>query len=187
MIRKFGSIAGLEMQPSGLDVGLGGGSVSKSIQRGSTLLLTGATTTINITITSVDMSKSIVIVSTIPKAGSTQNAEIYVRGILTSSTNLQLVRNTGSGATDVSWVVVEFNNVKSLQTGSKSISVASATVTVSAVNTSKSLLFASWTTADTTNSFEGLTNYVLTDSTTLTFTQNGFYSKSIQWYLVEFN
>lgn len=163
----------------------GGGNLIKSIQRG-TLTFPSATIT-NVTISSVDLTKSIVLVTSI---GDSVNPAVgCVKGKLTSATNLALSKATTLTA-NVSWQVIEFYNVKSLQTGDYTLITAAGTVTVSAVSPTKSLLICSWeSTASTSGANYAALNYNLTNSTTITFDiiNSANQGRNIHWQLIEFN
>lgn len=164
----------------------GGISNIKSVQRGT--FSTTGTSIYNIAISSVDLKKSIVIVNLSTWNTDLPDSEVCVQAILTSSTNLQLKNITAAyWGTVVSWTVIEFNNVKSLQNGVKSISSATDVITISNVNISKSLLFYSWTSTTNSATQGVITNCYLNSSTQITIKQNGGYIKDIAWQVIEFN
>ncbi len=163
-----------------------GGSNIKSIQRG-TITLSGTST--NVTISPIDISKSIVLIS-IEGANIDNAFRVLVSGRLTSSTNLLLTVGNIDYPPTVSWQVIEFNNVKSLQRGYTSINSDIQTVTISSVNTSKSFLVTSKdaTLFDTANFGLWFSSAALTNSTTITFSQL-FSNKpgNVAWEVIEFN
>ena len=134
MTRLFGS-SGITNQPTGLDIGVGGSSI-KSIQRGSVAI--SSTSVINVPITSVDLTKSIVLFTHQVPTSTTDVSNTFVTAELTTSTNIAFTRGgTGNGGT-IKWEVIEYNNVKSVQSGSYLSTLASETKTITSVNTSKS-------------------------------------------------
>jgi hypothetical protein len=162
----------------------GGGNNIKSIQRGRAQITTALK---DITIAGVDLSKSIVILSQQGQTNSTPR-ELMVMGELTSSTNLQLTTYAYSSSFYVSWTVIEFKDIKSLQKGKTIVpSFTAVTATVSAVDLSKSILFYSfkhnWTGQYTAGA---LAECGIVDSTTLSFQQSQSSEKTFAWYLVEF-
>lgn len=169
---------------NGHGIGAGGSNI-KSIQRG---VLTTLVSVSNIEISSVDLTKSIVIVNTNTYQGGILDSDVAVKAILTSSTQLTLttITNNFSG-TIVSWTIIEFNNVKSLQTGSKSTSLASDTTTISAINVNKSILFYSWTSSGDTATQNIISNCYILDNTTITFKSTLAVAKVIAWQVIEFN
>jgi hypothetical protein len=154
----------------------GGGSNIKSVQRGQ---LTLSTTQIDITISAVDLTKAIPIISSY--SNQVTAATTLLRAKLINPTTLRIYLNTYGNATNVTWDVVEFNNVKSLQIGDTVDTVAT---TVSAVNVNKSMLFASSTATSTAGYYR--VSYFLLDSTTINIKSMPI-TLTTTWYLVEFN
>lgn len=156
----------------------------KSIQRG-TSTISASNPSVNTAITSIDTTKSIIRITT--KSSSIFGASYDIcKAVITSSTQLTFTRNTSNtNSITIYWEVIEFNNVKSLQSGQSGFAVT--TVTVSAVNTSKSLLFSSGinNTTNTTADYYNFGSYLI-DSTTigLNYPPGGL---AIYWYLIEFN
>jgi hypothetical protein len=187
MIRNFGGVTGLVSQPTGLDLGVGGGSNIKSSQRGE-LTLGALTTTTDVTISTVDLTKSIVKIS-VQSPNNVNLNQWTCYATLTSPTNLQFVIPTASGTTGlVSWEVIEFNNVKSLQSGLTSMTSLTMNVTISAVNLNKSILFFS----NNSNATLIATHYftlegLLTASTNIKFSTLFANVITAKWYVIEFN
>lgn len=160
----------------------GGGSNIKSIQRGTTLL--NATTT-NVSISAVDLTKSVVILSV--ESGGSGASFILAKGVLTTSTNLELDIDA-SGYCTVYWQVIEFINIKSLQSGNKITALASDSITISPVNLTRSVVFHSYKTSEVDTSLTfGHVGLALTTATNISVIQYGAKNKDIQWYVVEFN
>lgn len=169
----------------------GGGSNIRSVQRGTvTFSTTDVTKTISIN--NVDLTKAIVLIEF-----SYTNTPAYayyggVSGVLSGATELLLSRFTpvtGTRATlKVSWQVIEFNNVKSLQKGSLTTAFngTAYSVTINSVDVAKSILFFNYTN-DTGNTLfygEHLEGSIA-DSTTINFYQLAN-AKTIKWQVVEF-
>lgn len=187
MIRKFGGAAGIDGQPQGIDIGVGGSNI-KSIQRG---LLNVSAAISDITISNVDLSKSIVIVkAACTSFGSTAAYECVAQGFLTSGTNvrIKLGDHYSYNTVEVAWQVIEFNNVKSLQTGF----ATGGTTSISAVNMSKSVVFSSEKITESGSGYD-LARYFmnavrLVTSTLLAFDRNGNATTlEIYWQVIEFN
>jgi hypothetical protein len=119
-------------------IGGGGGSNIKSIQRGLVI----ATNSVNVTISSVDLANSVLIIS-YQGGGGTAVRNLKAMGKLTSSTNINFSLTTSAGYVTVNWQVVEFNNVKSIQRGDVTLSAASESVTINAVDWGKTMLLSS--------------------------------------------
>lgn len=156
----------------------------KSIQRGSTL---NTAASIDIAISSVDLAKSVVVLSSI--TGGTYIAGNLVGGQLTSATNLNILINTSVTKT-VYWTVIEFENVKSLQKGIVTTTgVSDYPITINTVNVEKSLVFVSYTTTNTSNNTITYKSVGedLTNATTLTLRSYHPQPRTAYWQVIEFN
>lgn len=166
-----------------------GGSNIKSIQTFYVALGT-ATLTYDITLSTVDMDKSVVLIDTYNTASEQiKFSSFYAE--LTSSTNVKVTRyaQPSANTVTVSVTVIEYNNVKSLQRGLKSFDGnPSRNVTISAVNVDKSLIFISKSSATTTAGFIIPNGYARLSSTTnLNYTEGGTYTRDFAWQVIEFN
>jgi outer membrane protein assembly factor BamB len=155
-----------------------------SVQRGTTAVTAGP---MNVALTAVDLSKTFVI-TTWQKIGSTYGADDILRSRLTSTTNLEFSHGTGTFDGTADWQVITMDGA-SVQSGDTTIAsgASSLTVPVTAVDTTKTFLLASWT-SDT----DGIgMNYVrgrITSPTQLTFDRGVTGSTlSLTWYLVTLN
>lgn len=163
-----------------------GNIVIKSIQR-----ITGSmvfpTTSQAHTINAVDTSKTFLIVSNASTNGDSASGLILLT--LTNSTTVTASRvgnNAGTSEYDVQ--VVEIFGLKSLQSGSVTFGTTSTTVSINAVNTSKSMLFLSANCGSGINTFSNaLTRGNITNSTTLTFSQStsAGATRTVNWFVVE--
>lgn len=166
-----------------------GGSNIKSIQRGM-YNVTDTTTTIDISIANVDLTKSVPTISFDASYGN-QMADLW-KCELTSSTNLRITR-IGLIATNifVSWEVIEYNNVKSLQSGLCAANAYPFSVSISNIDTSKSKLFYSFTNSYNNSDTEQycFVSGFIKNSTLIEF--RGYMANinqyNIQWYVIEFN
>lgn len=148
---------------------------------------TGATTgvqTVDVPISSVNKDHSIVIVTS-NGSGSTPD-KIYVSGQITSSTNISFKRGNGSYSTcSITWTVIEFNNVKSKQSGLTSTSASGIDITLSSINLNKSFANISF--------YHTATDQIpISCQATLTTNSNlNLITKSntaiISWEIIEFN
>lgn len=157
-----------------------------TVQRGSVVM---SSTTVNVSLQSVDLSKSFPIVS-LRNSGSAFGQDDFDRAKLTSSTNLQIKVNASGSNQVCEWQVVEYADSQ-VQTGDVSFATgdSSKTASISSVDTGKSWLINSYQSASGTGSNIGqkLVRGVITNSTTLTFDrdQTG-QTMDLTWYLVEF-
>lgn len=122
-----------------------GGAVIKSVQRGQTIILENQTT-VDVTITGVDLTKSFVTCEvTAQYTGTEEVGQTTASVHLVSSTKISVRRVTSSTTQQVyvTWQVVEFVSGVSVQRGFTSTASANETVTISAVDVSKSFLMSS--------------------------------------------
>jgi len=182
----MGALQGLDK----FNVSGGGGSNIKGIQDGTfTFSQLNDISTQTIPISNINILKSIVRITI---TQSILSPTLYVGSVsatLTDSTTLTLNLQNAYYSPTVKWEVIEFNNVKSKQVGIKTIATTTDTIIVSSINSSKSLVFLSFTSADnsTSNVQNFATNLVLTNATTLSFNQSNAKNKSVYWQLIEFN
>lgn len=163
----------------------GGGSNIKSIQRGITKI---TSPTHNVTIAEVDLNKAILIMSFDPI--STGSSDKSVGGKLTTSTNIQFLCKLEYNQA-VSWQVIEFNNVKSVQRGSVSgIDLGNGeTFNITSIDTTKSFLVFNYRLDASGTAVLGYPcRGQITTSTTIEF-QSGFgaLTDAVEWEVIEFN
>lgn len=164
----------------------GGGSNIKGIQRGTTTLGSGLTTT-TATISSVNTGNSIAEISFNSDSTGVSNSNVLTSAELTNSTTLTFTRNSVVGNISIYWVVTEYFAVKSKQSGNFSTSSATATATISSVNIAKSrLIVTAWTNVGANNLETTIFSYELTNPTTITFKQQGANQKQYYWQVIEF-
>jgi hypothetical protein len=161
-----------------------GGSNIKSIQRGTaTIPLSNTSTTV--TIGAVDPTKSIVLVDFGNNGLWPITLDIYAE--LTNSTTINLTRyNSGDYTQTINWVVIEFNNVKSKQTGLQSLSNSTeVTVNIANVDMSKALIFASYNSSQSMDPEYLKTRFI--SSTQIGLTQIVSSIMKVAWQVIEFN
>jgi hypothetical protein len=143
------------------------------------------TSQVNVDISAVDLSKSFIIIDGRVNSGTTAN---NVRGHFDAqfinSTRIQITRGVTGTAAAAGWQVVEWNN-SVVQSNRVSFSATSQTVGVSAVNTSRSILFFSRSlTATGVGSNMVMGN--ITSSTSIVFEKAyNVGAASVSWFLVE--
>lgn len=123
-----------EIAPSG-----SGGGAIKSIQRGS-LTFSSVDMYRDITINPVDFNKSVAIVTCRPGNHMTAPKGM-VNPQLLSGTLLRILKGDNGETLDVSWTVIEFDNVKSLQRGNADVTPTNNNITINPVDLDKVLLF----------------------------------------------
>ena len=188
---KFGDVQKISDQGTDVKIviplkGGGGGSNIKSIQRGTTTL---SAVTTNVAITAVDLTKAIVKISYYSPDGANTHANANMTAEITTTTNLAFVLNTYNSSYPpvVTWEIIEFIQVKSLQHGIYTNNTTPMIITITAVNVAKSILFTSFNTADAGVGMYGVYHRAeLTNSTTITHTHIQLATMSISYYVVEF-
>jgi hypothetical protein len=167
-----------------------GGSNIKSAQSGFTTM---TAVTVDIPVSSIDITKSIVIIREQGYNSGYGVKTKMVGAALINSTTLRLYLNTYNVNTQpqVTWQVIEFNNVKSKQSGIKLISAydTDVTVTISSINTAKSIIICSATSSGTSDSDQALQfNARISNSTTIAFKTSANASEiTAYWQVIEFN
>ena len=162
-----------------------GTSFISSIQRGSLSLPYSVET---ITISEVDTTRAIPTVSFSPTYTTDNPQTLFVSCDLNNSTALKVYRLDDDDNVIVNWTVTEYNNVKSLQSGSYSMTTLTAGIIVSAVNMNKSMLFVDWSASSSTNaSHNYMISYSLSSATTISFNKIIANETTIRWKLIEFN
>lgn len=137
----FGEVEGLL---NSLTFG-GGGAAIKGVQRGQSEM---TSTSLDVTISAVDLSKACVLVRLVAPTSNTATevSQVLASVQLLNSTTLRFTRGSGGSSTrlGVSWQVIEFAAGASVQQVIVSLaSVTSTTVTITTVDTSKTFLFLS--------------------------------------------
>lgn len=166
----------------------------KSIQSGSVSYTN--TTSLDVTISQVDLTKAIVLVQVGEEAsGNWIDSRSLVAGKLTSSTNLNLSTYAILATVQsIRWTVIEFNNVKSLQRGSYAWTTTTGTpatqktVTISPIG-SKAVVFTSFKSQNSAGGQYGYSTCILSyllNSTTLAL-ERVDYTAVIEWQVIEFN
>lgn len=168
--------------------GGGGGSNVKSIQRG--------TTTVNelekeVPIEPVDITKSVVILSEKSHPNGGYVAETCTMGSLSDSTTLELnvgLVNANRHPT-VEWQVIEFDNIKSLQSGILTTTLATDARAITSVNPLKTLVLFSHMTnyPDALHAWHALCTLKLASATHITFQQYAAIHAKVAWFVIEFN
>ena len=156
----------------------------KSIQRGSFSYYN--LTTYNVTINPVDTTKSIIYVS--HNGGYARANTDLIAAKISNSTTINF--SSGDDYTNeviVSWIVIEFTNVKSLQTGSVVASGATTNVAISTVDILKSFSVVSKksTSTSSTTGYYRFTHHITT-ATNLAITGQNVNTETYEWQVIEF-
>lgn len=162
-------------------VNIGGGSNIKSIQRGMTSFLSSENNK-TIIINSVNPDNTICFVRMRTNGDVWYDMSIE----LLSSTQIKVSQYAEHQTDAIIWEVIEFNNIKSKQTGISLIEANAASITISSVNVGKTLIFATQKSKTTQDGGYAKLSYNLTSATTLgvwTLLSN---PRDIYWQVIEF-
>lgn len=166
-----------------------GGSNIKSIQRG--VATYNATTWMDITINPVDLTKAVVVLPYTSANGNSPSIACF-SAVFMNSTTIR-ISSYASTTDSIDWLVIEFNNVKSLQNGSYNWSTGTGvlinnSVTIANVDISKSLIFVSHVCSSTTGGVYGYYTCTptFTNSTTINLKKFDI-AGTIKWQVVEFS
>lgn len=168
--------------------GIGHNITIKSYQSGSISPWSGNTITEKtISISAIDASKSIARIS-YRLGGGTNINDTETAIEIVDATTIKLTRNTGlNNYNTYYWEVIEFDNVKSKQTGIAITTGETQNVGMSPINMNRSILFCSGTNSSTGNTFyncgfgyriTGISIFTLNSSVT---------TIKVYWQLLEFN
>ncbi len=153
----------------------------KNVQTGE---VTFTAATQNVTITSVDLTKSILIFSERNNLPSPQEAS--VRGQLTTATNLRLAKNTATGSVTVRWYVAEFDSGITVQRGTTALGATTVNQAITAVNLAESFVIVSKDKSGTGFSNDDFGRARLSSTTNLEFATNGGSGGNADWQVVSF-
>lgn len=161
----------------------GATSIVRSVQRGSIAL--GGGTSATSTISSVDVNNSLLYYLG-NKSASLNISASQIRMELTNATTITAVVGGASGSQSGVFEIVEFATgvIKSVQRGTITVSGASATETIQAVNTQRAVLICLGMTTNSASVDEGICGGELTDSTTITVTRTTSANQVVYGYQV---
>ncbi|MBI4719436.1 MAG: hypothetical protein HY763_16695 [Planctomycetes bacterium] len=162
----------------------------KSLQSGSLTMSVGggSAQTSNVTITSVDLSKSVLWFNY--RGDSNDPDDGHVRGRLTSSTNIQFYRPNDASLTDltIQWYVAEFACGVYVQRGLAN-TADTTNVTINTVDTAKSFVLTSGSESGTGTTYnnDDFFRARLTSSTNLEVSGLGSPTNEASWQVVEYD
>lgn len=159
----------------------------KSIQSGQQTV--GATSPQNVTITSVDTSKSFVRFTA--RRGNSTPTDFNVSGDLTSSTNIRFERASGYDTGEsivIEWVVYEFDSGLSAQRGVDTSIGSTNTITISSVDTGESFGVTWCNNNGTAFGSDDWLKHEITGATTLALqVYSGTQSAQVYWWVAEWD
>ncbi len=164
----------------------GGGSNVKSVQSG-TYIMNPPEASKDITISTVNASNCIILVSGSP---SSYAYTCLIAGHMVDNSTINVSRSSGSTfSVTISWQVIEFNAVKSIQRGTYTMDNGTwgGTASITEVNLLKTFLIFSWKTNGGTVFEHSYAQCRLTDNSTLSFSKSAVASLCVvDWQLIEF-
>lgn len=163
----------------------------KSVQSGDSAAFNNTSDLIKtVSISPVNLSKSVVLVEEYPSSITNSDVgSLMLRAEFSNNSTLKFTREIyGTYAQpNFVWRVIEFENVKSKQTGSVSVlSGNEVTVNINAINPSKSLIFFSYSSKHLGTPVTVFGIRVLINSNTLKIL-SAYGDKTVNWQLIEFN
>ena len=164
----------------------------KSIQEGLSSPFNNTTvTTFDISISTIDQSKSVIIIEPGMSGGQASSALISATFIDDNTIRLKRSSSPTSNSVPLKWSVIEFNSVKSKQSGSVFGNQASTTIPVdvqiSPITIAKSIIFTTKTTTIgtfSTVSFARCVSFLTNNETLSIYTDP---SNTVEWQVIEFN
>ncbi len=114
-------------------------TVIKKVQSGTTSFTTVST---DVTITSVDLTKSFLVFSY--RVDNNTPSQILVRGQISSATNIHFERIAGTATVNVAWYVAEFTTGVTVQRNENGHATATTDVAITAVTTAQSFPIVSY-------------------------------------------
>lgn len=155
------------------------------VQR-NTVAFAAATSEVNVSINSVNLSNSFILVNgRVSSTTTSTNNRGHFNARFLNSTTIQLERRTTGTAASAGWQVVEWNN-SNVQAGNSSFTGYGINVTVNAVNTSRAILFFGSAVSGGTGVGSTLIVGNISGSSTISFERTyNVGTVNITWFLVE--
>ena len=164
-----------------------GGANIKSMQRGALSFPNGVSVQ-TVTISPVATDISLVKITSYGTSDTANNTTYKVE--LTNTTTITISKETTSTIATIYWEVIEYNNVKSKQTGSLNLTTDLETlVGITSINKDKSILYATHSTTHSTSANAPQASRLLysleNNQIALRTAANG-YSAPVRWQVIEF-
>jgi len=125
-------------------------------------------TTENISISSVDLSKSFPIITWL-NLGTQFSTEDAMQAYISSSTNLELKAYGAGGTVEVQWQVIEYDNASVQVVHDHIVNSDNTNATISAVNLDKTFYVGSWGSSLAPTGTHNMPSWFLTSTTNLQF------------------
>lgn len=164
----------------------GGGSNIKSIQRGN-LSLTTETTEQMLAVGGFDRNKSIIRASVYIPGTQPALSESLIAFYISNSADQVWYKKTRAASMNVSWELIEYNNVKSKQTGLINNSSSILTIPIASINQQKSIVvMSSYSVYDVAQYLDRLQIRYWFDGDNLKIEQKANVDRTIFWQVLEF-
>lgn len=165
------------------------GSAVKSVQHGLEEI-SGSTTSREVTISSVDPSKSVVFVTVSSNSSSQPSSNTVFACEIINSNTINIERNSGGtlSVLTIAWTVIEFEGVKGVQTGRQASTSNPTVVSINEIDTNKSFLITHvLSTVSSNSSGYTLASGIISSPTSLEFRSFGSSGDAIYvWQVIEF-
>ncbi|UII56718.1 phage tail protein [Cytobacillus spongiae] len=183
-VSKVGEVATFNELNTGI-LSIPDGIRIKSVQKGNTSISAGSLS-VNIPITTVDIAKSFVLVST--QTTNDNINEHKVMGNLSTATNLLLQRNANSSIVYITWQVIEFEGNVRVQSGQSQIGSSSTgtSANIDVVNQAKTFLVFSYKTNSGWSTSSSVQGYFNSNSNVAFSVYQSGTTTQIYWYVIEF-
>lgn len=155
----------------------------KKVQSGTTSFTTVST---DVTITSVDLTKSFLVFSY--RVDNNTPSQIMVRGQISSATNVHFERIAGTATVNVAWYVAEFTNGVTVQRNENGHTSATTDVTITGVTTAQSFPLVSYFNDGSTYGTDDNLSAELTSSTNLRLAATAAINNAnaVSWQVVDY-
>jgi len=151
--------------------------------------ITGGLSTIDVTISPVDLSRAVLVFSTRDIGGDLSD-QAMVRGDIIDSTTVRFTRGNNSGGNIfIEGQVIEFSNVRRLQRSGVLVTTSGGmtAATIIPVNVNKSIVFASWSASISSSAISSTqVSYRFGGSDSIIFSYSSVFTGAISFQVVEF-
>jgi hypothetical protein len=159
--------------------------IIKSVQRGTTLLSDLST------VTSINpvSDKHLLLINVLPQDSNDAFAEeTFVRGYVYNGDSISFLRSGQSCSVTVSWQLIEFTNIKSVQQGTAGLlGQTTLDIIVNGVDMTKSILMVNWEVNSANHPFRlAFVKYTLVDANTIRLERLSTVDVAFRWFLIEF-
>lgn len=167
-------------------IGIADASPIKSIQRGYADIA-GSTKNLEVNISEIDKSKSIIRVS--PESKGLDSGSLAILGKITSNSKIELERETSHNVNiGVYWEVIEFNEIKSKQEGQVLVGYGQGfqEINISEIDIEKSIIVGSFKAVAQSSTLSMVCVFNINTSTQIAVSRYN-QNKTVHYQVIEFN